>query len=130
MARLTIAAVVGILGVEGHRTQEEGGTALLVGIQADGSQEAHLAYQVAQMASGVSQTLGHPREEPFLTRVQLACHDLGQVGAHSFCRRPERVEDLPRRATRRFLHGELRALGTASFPALGQLQSLLASSLA
>lgn len=44
--------------VEGHRTQE-GGTALLVGIQADGSQEAHLACQVAQMASEVSQTVGH-----------------------------------------------------------------------
>ena len=45
--------------VGGHRTQEEGGTALLVGIQADGSQEAHLACQVAQMASEVSQTVGH-----------------------------------------------------------------------
>jgi hypothetical protein len=44
----------------GHRTQEEGEKAPPVGIQADGSLEVRLAYQVARTASEVLQTLVGP----------------------------------------------------------------------
>jgi hypothetical protein len=50
----------GLTREEGHRTQEEGGKAPPVGIQADGSLEVRLAYQVARTASEVLQTLVGP----------------------------------------------------------------------